>query len=403
MNKCIILVASLFLASLLHGQSDEVTLTVMGQGKTIEEAQQQAFRDAIMQTYGVFVSSNTEVANDKLKADTVNTITSGSVKKYDVISKTDLPDGSMALALRVVVSTQALGSFFESSGGSAKIAGGLFAFKMKQQQLNERNEVAAVKNMIVALKNILARSFDCQLEMTRSPSQPDRAKNEYLLPLSVTIKFNVNINSFVSCFSDTISAISLSTNELQEYHDQNREVFPVQILLRGASWNPRESLNDNLVMNRIRDLNEKQYLSRLGYLRCIESLEAIEGLFFGDLETIALDWVISDNIKKHSFRPSATPFVNLKSAGNTSNKDYWQSTLFIAYAGSGDSYGIYGYIGYGGYRGMKFTLKRYGYHLALWQNFRPDVLVARFDASPLYTLDEVSNISGFSAVRPIGR
>ena len=167
--KYSVFVLFLFSTSILHAQSDEVTLTVMGQGKTVEEAQQQAFRDAIMQTYGVFVSSNTEVANEKLKADSVNTITNGSVKKYEIISKQDNPDGTKAVLLKVVVSTQTLGAFFESTGSTAKISGGLISFKFKQQKLNEINEINSIKNMVEVLKYILDRSFDYSASIAAEP------------------------------------------------------------------------------------------------------------------------------------------------------------------------------------------------------------------------------------------
>lgn len=52
--------------------ADEVvTLTVNGQGQTKEQATTNALRSAIEQTFGVFVSSNTQILNDDLVKDEI--------------------------------------------------------------------------------------------------------------------------------------------------------------------------------------------------------------------------------------------------------------------------------------------------------------------------------------------
>lgn len=63
--KIILLLAFFSGLATLLAQEGDANLTLMGQGKTIEEAQQQAFRDTIMQTYGAFVSCETEVVGEK--------------------------------------------------------------------------------------------------------------------------------------------------------------------------------------------------------------------------------------------------------------------------------------------------------------------------------------------------
>ena len=61
-----------------------VTLTVVGSGKTIEEAKTNALRSAIEQAYGVFVSSNTEILNDELIKDEIVSISSGNIKEFKI-------------------------------------------------------------------------------------------------------------------------------------------------------------------------------------------------------------------------------------------------------------------------------------------------------------------------------
>ena len=50
---------------------NEVTLTVSGNGKTLEEAKNNALRSAIEQAFGAYISSKTEILNDNLVKDEI--------------------------------------------------------------------------------------------------------------------------------------------------------------------------------------------------------------------------------------------------------------------------------------------------------------------------------------------
>ena len=58
----------------------EITLTVSADGKTKEEATQNALRSAIEQAYGTFVSAKTTILNDELVKDEIVTVSNGSIK-----------------------------------------------------------------------------------------------------------------------------------------------------------------------------------------------------------------------------------------------------------------------------------------------------------------------------------
>jgi serine/threonine protein kinase len=98
MNKMsrlkIIFISTLILLGTINvnGQSDDktVTLVVSGQGKTQDEAKENALRHAIESTFGVFIISTTEVQNDQIIKDQIATISSGNILKYDVIDDVGL-------------------------------------------------------------------------------------------------------------------------------------------------------------------------------------------------------------------------------------------------------------------------------------------------------------------------
>lgn len=264
----------------------DVLLTVTGIGKNFEEAQRQALRDAIMQTCGVFVSASTEVAQDKLKSDAVSTITNGSIKKFAVLSKADLPDGGKAITLRVVVSTRAIKSYFGSENESASIAGELFAFKIKQQQLNEKNEVAAVKDMVKVLRILLQQSLVYSVSPAGSPSQPDITKDVFSVPIVVSCRFNSNISAFVDYFFSTVRGLALTSEERSDYEGQKRGTYPIA-LYRGPRFADLPSVISEW---RFKDL----YFESL-YLRSKESIVEVRNLLCDFLPRQVLQVQISDD------------------------------------------------------------------------------------------------------------
>ncbi len=62
MKRIILILTFIALSITIYAQEDNsATLTVSGQGQTQDEAKQNAFRSAIEQAFGAFISSNTEI------------------------------------------------------------------------------------------------------------------------------------------------------------------------------------------------------------------------------------------------------------------------------------------------------------------------------------------------------
>lgn len=112
----------LFLSFLAQAQSSEATLVVTGEGLTREAATTNALRSAIEQTYGVFVSANTEILNDELVRDEIATISSGNIQKYNEIACIDLPNGNKEVTLQATVSVSKLVSYAQSKGAECEFA-----------------------------------------------------------------------------------------------------------------------------------------------------------------------------------------------------------------------------------------------------------------------------------------
>lgn len=142
---------------------DEVTLVVSASGTTTEEATKAALRSAIEQAYGTFVSANTTILNDELVKDEIVTVANGNIKNYKEIASTTLADGRISVTLQAMVSISKLVSYAQSKGASTEFAGAAFAMNMKMKELNKKNEMAALENLLVQVKQMLPYAFDREL------------------------------------------------------------------------------------------------------------------------------------------------------------------------------------------------------------------------------------------------
>ena len=141
--------------------SDEVTLVVSGDGNNKEEATNVALRSAIEQTFGTFVSSNSEILNDKLVKDEIITVSSGSIKNFSYVTEFQR-DGKYFITIKAIVS---IGKYTKSKGGQTELAGALFATKVKMNKLYAENEMKALQNLRKEIKSFLPYIFDYEIQV----------------------------------------------------------------------------------------------------------------------------------------------------------------------------------------------------------------------------------------------
>ena len=70
-----------------QNEKKEVTIITSGNAKNVDDAKQAALRSAIEQTFGAFISTKTEILNDKLIKDEIISVASGNIKSYEVLSQ----------------------------------------------------------------------------------------------------------------------------------------------------------------------------------------------------------------------------------------------------------------------------------------------------------------------------
>jgi hypothetical protein len=219
-----------------NAQDDDknISITVSGSGKTLDDAKQSALRSAIEQANGSFISAKTEILNDQVVADQTASVSSGNIQSYEMLNESQLPDGSWGVTLKALVSISKLSSFVEAKGIAIEIKGGMFALNIKQQLLNEQGEIKAVSEMVGLLHEPMQICFDYVIKSSEPKSLDAESKN-WEIPLTVTATTNKNIDFCANYCIKTLAALSLSTEEVTSYRSLNKAVYTVEIIYNGVN------------------------------------------------------------------------------------------------------------------------------------------------------------------------
>lgn len=202
--------------------AQDVTLIVNGQGRTKDEAINSALRSAVEQTYGVFVSSNTEILNDELLKDEIVSVSSGNIKSFTELGA-NVHNGIISVTLEAIVSTSTLASYAKAKGAACELVGSTFAVNYKLKQLRIKNTQVALEHLMIELDLLADDMFDYEINV--NPVQAK--KEEYLyrwlqdngydpeltFQIDVSVLSNKQTFAFVEKFKNTITSLSSRCQE----------------------------------------------------------------------------------------------------------------------------------------------------------------------------------------------
>lgn len=234
--------------------NNTVVLTVSGVGKTQQEAKFSALRLAIEQAFGAFISSKSDMLNDKVFSDQITSISNGNIQSFEILNETQLPSGDWSMILKATVSLNKLTNFVQSRGVTIDVNGGLFVINIKQQILNEQSEVKSMFDLVSILHENLQNAFDYEIE-NNTPIIINGDNNMWKIPLKVSAIANKNINFCNEFLIKTLNSISLKENEVKTYKEMGKEVFTIYVGDQGTPFflRNKESLK---VFNTILDLGK---------------------------------------------------------------------------------------------------------------------------------------------------
>lgn len=229
MKKLIFLFFYLSITSFSYSQESIITIKTTGSSITKEKAIQISLRSAVEQSFGAFISSNTEVFNDELIADEISSVSSGNIEKYEILSEDfNESTNSWFVTTSVQVSIGKLTKFVESKGVEVKMKGSLFSLNIKQKELNSSAEYKSILDMLKPFHESMINSYDYQLEVSQPVSNNENVKG-WKVDLNISAETNKNFIGSFNILKNTLSSLSLTTEELIEYKKLNKDFFPVYI------------------------------------------------------------------------------------------------------------------------------------------------------------------------------
>ena len=287
--KNILLTISLFFTINIQAQEDKtVTLVVSGQGKTQEEAKQNALRSAIEQAFGTFISSKTEILNDNLVKDEIVSVANGNIQKFKIISEVKIPSGDYATSLNATVSVTQLTAFVEKKGVVVEMKGGLFAENMKLMNLYESNELIAVEQICMASKSMFNKSLDFDLNL----SQPIVTKENsqiFEIKMAVDVNLNNNYSKAADYLSKSLQALSCSKETIKNYQELKKPLLVIHLVdFKGKTF--------KITLRNLKD--KKQLIELFDYI----TRSTFNFKIASNTETINIDIKYFDKILRGDFR-----------------------------------------------------------------------------------------------------
>lgn len=231
----LLLIAILTLCS--ASAQETVKLTVNGQGATKEEATANALRSAIEQSFGVFVSANTQILNDEVVKDEIATIASGNIQEYKEFGCITLPNGQQSVTLSATVSIGNLISYAKSKGSSAEFAGQVFAMNMKMRELNAANERKAIEHLFEQLDILAKDIFRTEINIVGQPVKINLNEGEnreiknkfssqpYWVNFELKWHTTPTAHKFYDLLFGTLKSLSMSIEEVKQYRESGENVY----------------------------------------------------------------------------------------------------------------------------------------------------------------------------------
>lgn len=186
--------------------TEEVIATGFGMDK--KQALDNAFRDAVKQSVGVVIDSETMLANDEIIKDQILTASNGFITKYDIV-KESVDNGLTQVTIKATVKNQNIQEKVKSlniATHKVSIDGDALKNQIAQQQTKALSEVEVseiAQKYLVDFINISRQeplSF-MQLEIIKVNIDTLKFRDEKL-PFNVEYSVSYNYDSYISLVND---------------------------------------------------------------------------------------------------------------------------------------------------------------------------------------------------------
>ena len=222
-----ILTTTIALMLCLVVNAKQFTMVTQGQGTTKEEAIQNALYEAVRQTSGALLTESASIKNDELVASQTASFTKGKVMKYKVLGAQKNPETKQwDVSIEVTIESDKLLKYTSSKGNTAQVDGASFVMNKKIADLQKKNELLVVKDLLNRMYDMHYYVFDFKIEA--SEPQYNTTKQLYEIEVSVKPTRGNAFKAFNEMEESTLKALSMNKDDIKEYESFFRS--------RGYSW-----------------------------------------------------------------------------------------------------------------------------------------------------------------------
>lgn len=194
---------------------DAVKLVVSGSGNTQDAAIQNALRSAIEQTFGVFISSDTRILNDKQTKDEIISMSAGNVEGYEV-AESYQNSNTYYVTLNAVVSPSNLAKFATSHGAATELVSET-SFEVSGASFMKDINLSRMNTKIHKLQAI---NYKKALEKLQSDINEMCGKVYYKISIENIGKPILIRNGLVEIEVNVLSEIDQTVDDIINYNDK---------------------------------------------------------------------------------------------------------------------------------------------------------------------------------------
>lgn len=202
-----ILLGVMLLIPIMSYATEDVEIMVSGSGVTKEAAVNNALRSALEQSYGTFVSTSTNVLNDKLVSDEIISLSRGNIKSYIVLSEKQLSNGQWYVLVKATVNVNKLIKYVQGEGSSVEVDMSAFGAKVQMEELNRKAERKIIENLIAEIEAIDLWDYSLELD------EPSLSGDKFVISGVVNVRYDINTIAVVDMLLDVFRTLDLNNQQ----------------------------------------------------------------------------------------------------------------------------------------------------------------------------------------------
>ena len=218
--------AILFTNSVIAQESIQTTSS--GYGATEQEAINIALINALQETLGVYLSSNTKVLNDKLIKDEISAITDGEVLNYKKLETKKISEQEYFVILDVTITKSKLAKYFSRNDEITLIFDGeKLQQNLKILAINKTSEINSIKNLVEVADGFLNKITNYKIYKPQEIPDPNDGK--YEIEYLVEGNTNINIDELSSLVISSLNKIALDKSEIKKLKKYKQPIYDYKI------------------------------------------------------------------------------------------------------------------------------------------------------------------------------